>query len=204
MNLFHPASKLLPALAAAVALSALGATAAYAHVPSAAGAGWAEGLAHPFSGLDHVLAMVAVGLWAAQMERRLAWLLPLAFPAVMAGGAVLAALGFAVPGVEAGIAGSVMVLGLLVALAARPSVAVAATVVGFFALFHGHAHGTELPMTADPWLYGAGFVLATALLHGIGLVFGSAARRPVGRPLVRLAGAAVSAAGVVLFAGLWL
>ena len=201
MKIFHPASKLLPALAAAVVLSAFGATAAHAHMSGATGAGWAEGLAHPFSGLDHVLAMVAVGLWAAQMKYPAAWLLPLAFPAVMAAGAVLAALGFAVPGVEAGIAGSVMLLGLLVALTARPSLAVAATVVGFFALFHGHAHGSELPMTADPWLYGAGFVIATVILNGIGLVFGSAARRPVGRPLVRLAGAAVSTAGLAIIAG---
>ena len=200
MKIFQPASKLLPALAAAVVLSVLGATTAHAHVSGATGAAWAEGLAHPFSGLDHVLAMVAVGLWAAQLGRPAAWLLPLAFPVVMAGGAILAALGLAVPGVEAGIAGSVMVLGLLVVLAARPSLAVAAAVVGFFALFHGHAHGTELPMTADPWLYGAGFVIATALLHGTGLVFGSAAGRPVGR----LAGAAVSTAGLVLFAGLWM
>ena len=200
MKIFQPARKILAALAAAVAVSALGAAAAHAHVPGAAGAGWAEGLAHPFTGLDHVLAMVAVGLWAAQMGRRAAWLLPLAFPVVMAAGAVLAAFGLTVPGVEAAIAGSVMVLGLLVALATRPSAAVAAAVVGFFALFHGHAHGTELPMTADPWLYGAGFVVATALLHGIGLVFGSVARRP----LVRVAGAAVSSAGLVLLAGVWM
>ena len=200
MIIFQPVTKIVPALAAAVALSALGAASAHAHVPGAAGAGWAAGLAHPFSGLDLVLAMVAVGLWAAQMGRRAAWLLPLAFPVVMAAGAILAAFGLSVPGVEAAIAGSVMVLGLLVALAARPSVAVAAVVIGFFALIHGHAHGTGLAMTAAPWLYGAGFVLVTALLHGIGLVFGAAADRPQ----VRYAGAAVSAAGLVLVAGLWM
>lgn len=200
MKIFLPANKMLHAFAAAVALSALGAATAHAHLPGDSVAGWAEGLAHPFTGLDHVLAMVAVGLWAAQMGRRAAWLLPLAFPTVMIAGTILAALGVAVPGVEAGIAGSVMVLGLLVALAARPSVAVAAVVVGFFAFFYGQVHGTELVMAADPWIYGTGFVLATALLHGTGLVFGSAA----GRPLDRYAGAAVSAAGLVFFASLWM
>jgi urease accessory protein len=200
MKIFQLTRKILPALAAAVVLGTLGAATAHAHVLSATAASWLGSLAHPFTGLDHVLAMVAVGLWAARLERRAAWLLPLAFPLLMAGGAVLAASGLTVPGVAAATASSVMVLGLLVAVAARPSVAVAAAVVGFFALFHGHAHGTELAMTAAPWLHGAGLLIATALLHGIGLALGSAA----GPPMVRVAGAAVSSAGFVILAGAWI
>lgn len=188
----------LLAAALAAALVAL-AGAAEAHVFGAAGAGWAQGLAHPFSGLDHLLAMVAVGAWAAQMGGRAVWLLPLAFPVAMAAGAALALMGVAVPGIEAGVAASVVVLGVLVALAARPAPAVGAAVVALFALLHGHAHGSELPEAANAVAYALGFVTATLVLHGVGFALGG-----IPRALVRAAGAASAVAGLVLVAGAFL
>jgi urease accessory protein len=175
---------------------------AAAHVLAELGGGWGAGFAHPFSGLDHLLAMVAVGVWAAQIGRPALWLLPVAFPAAMALGGALGATGFDVPFVEAGIAGSVAVLGLLIAMAVRPPVHIAAALIVVFALCHGHAHGTELPETASPLLYGIGFVLATAILHAIGLGFGVLARYPFGLKAVRVGGGAIAVAGVALVAAL--
>jgi urease accessory protein len=192
------------ALAAALGALALlaGVAPADAHILNAAGAGWSQGFAHPFSGLDHILAMVAVGIWAAQNGRPALWLLPVAFPLAMMAGGLLALAGVPVPGVETGIAASVAVLGLMIALAARPSLPVAVALVGLFALFHGHAHGTELPAAASPALYGLGFVLATALLHLIGLAIGYVIRQPLGAWAVRVGGAAIALAGVGLVIGL--
>lgn len=183
----------------AIAAAALAATSpASAHVLGVSGAGWSQGFLHPLSGIDHILAMVAVGVWAAQLGRRAVWALPLAFPLVMALGGVLGAEGVPAPWVETGIAGSVAVLGLLIALAARPPLAVAVAVVGLFALFHGHAHGAELPEAASPWLYGLGFVVATVLLHGVGIGIGRLLSRPLGARALRLAGAGVAGVGVAL------
>jgi urease accessory protein len=171
---------------------------AMAHTTNASGAGFAEGLSHPFSGLDHILAMVTVGLWASQLGRPAYWVLPLTFPVVMAVGAVLGMSGIPLPWVEVGIAASVIVLGLMVALALKPSLAVGIALIGLFAFMHGHSHGTELPQAISPVAYGAGFLIATVLLHAAGLVIGGKSRLPLARYGLRTAGAAIAVTGVVL------
>lgn len=154
----------------AAALLAPGA--AFAHTGAGAAHGFLHGVAHPFGGLDHMLAMVAVGLIAAQLGGRALWLIPVSFLALMAAGGAIGMAEVRVPYVEAAIALSVIVLGLLVAFRAALPAFVAAAVVGGFALFHGHAHGAELPEGESGLLYAAGFVLATAALHGLGLAAG--------------------------------
>ncbi|MGA7487056.1 MAG: HupE/UreJ family protein, partial [Xanthobacteraceae bacterium] len=149
-------------LAAAGALLLAGCP-AFAHSGSGSG-GFVGGFLHPVFGPDHVLAMVAVGLWGAFLGSPAIWLLPVVFPLVMAGGGVMGILGVPLPGVEAGIAISAIVLGSMVALAARPPLWVAAVLVGAFAIFHGHAHGGELPPGADAVAFSVGFVAATGLL----------------------------------------
>ena len=171
---------------------------ALAHSGSVSG-GFAGGLAHPVFGPDHVVAMVAVGLWGAFLGRPAIYLLPVVFPLVMALGGVLGILGVPLPGVEIGIAVSAAVLGMMVALAARPPVWVAGAIVGTFAIFHGHAHGAELPPGADALAYSAGFVIATGLLHLSGIAVGLLARWPAGRIAVRTAGGAIAIAGVMFF-----
>ncbi|MFN4276177.1 MAG: HupE/UreJ family protein [Ferrovibrio sp.] len=163
--------------------------------------GFAGGFAHPFGGLDHLLAMVAVGLWAIQHGGRALWLLPLSFVLPMAGGFALALAGVMLPGVEAGIALSVLVLGLAVAFAARPPLAAAMAVTAVFALLHGHAHGTEMGDASQAALYAGGMVLATALLHTGGLVAARLAQRFALPALTRAAGAAVALAGIVILVG---
>jgi urease accessory protein len=200
MSLAHRL-RLPAALAAAAFISVFGIP-AEAHLLDANHAGAVQGFAHPFSGLDHILAMVAVGLWAAQIGRRALWLLPLAFPLAMAAGGLLGMGGVAVPGIETGIGASVAVLGLLIALAARPALPIAIALVALFAVFHGHAHGTELPVAASPALYGLGFVAATTVLHLIGLGIGQILQLPRGQLLVRAGGAGIAAAGVILLAGI--
>jgi urease accessory protein len=166
-----------------------------AHTGDMAG-GFVGGLAHPLFGADHVAAMVAVGLWGAFLGAPAIYLLPIVFPLVMALGGVLGIAGIPLPGVEIGIALSAVVLGLAVVLAARPPLAIAALLVGLFAIFHGYAHGAELPPGADALAYSAGFVTATGLLHLTGIGFGSLARWPAGRFAVRAAGGAIALAGV--------
>ncbi|MBZ0249452.1 MAG: HupE/UreJ family protein, partial [Burkholderiales bacterium] len=146
------------ALAAALLLVALP---AWAHEGGGQAAGFLSGMLHPVSGLDHVLAMVAVGLWGAQLGAPAIWLLPVAFPLVMAFGGFLGLMGVPVPGVEIGIALSAVLLGVMVATQSRPPLGVAIALVGFFAVFHGHAHGTELPVGASGLLYSVGFVIVT-------------------------------------------
>jgi len=175
---------------------------AQAHIIGAGGAGWAPGFSHPFSGLDHILAMVAVGVWAAQTGRPALWVLPVVFPLAMAIGGLLGVAGVPVPGIEAGITASVLALGLLIALQAKPPLALLIALVALFALFHGHAHGTELPQAASPVLYGLGFVVATAILHVFGLSVGFAMRRPKGLLAIRVGGGAIAATGIALFIGL--
>ena len=187
-----------PGAAVAAALL-LAAPQAAAHLFTEAGAGWNAGFSHPFSGLDHVLAMLAVGLWAAQIGRPALWLLPLAFPLTMALGGLLGTYGMPLPWVESGIAASVLVLGVMIALALKPPLWACTGLVMLFAVFHGHAHGTELPETASPALYGLGFVIATAILHAIGLGIGRLKRWAVLQQLVRQGGWAIAATGVVLF-----
>jgi len=171
-------------------------TSALAHTGQGMG-GFAGGLAHPLFGPDHVAAMVAVGLWGAFLGPPAIYLLPVVFPLVMAFGGALGILGVPLPHVEIGIAVSAVVLGAMVALAARPHLAVAAVLVGAFAVFHGYAHGAELPAGADPVAYSVGFVVATGALHLAGIAFGMLARWPAGRLAVRATGGAIACAGLV-------
>jgi urease accessory protein len=175
--------------------------AALAHSGHAVTGGFLAGLAHPILGWDHVAAMVAVGLWGASLGRPALWVLPLVFPLAMAAGGVLGVLGVPLPGVEAGIAASALILGLMVALTARPPLRVAALLVGAFAVFHGHAHGTELPEGAGAAVYALGFVLATALLHLAGIALGLLLATPLGRTAVRGAGGGVGLAGLGFLSG---
>jgi urease accessory protein len=168
---------------------------ASAHVEAGRAEGFLAGLHHPVSGLDHVLAMVSVGLWGAQLGAPAMWLLPVTFPLVMALGGTLGLLGMPLPGVEIGIALSAFVLGLAVSTAWRPPLWAAAVIVALFAIFHGHAHGTELPAGASGLLYSMGFVAATGLLHATGIGIGLIHRWRWGRGALRAAGAAVAAAG---------
>jgi urease accessory protein len=159
------------------------------------------GFFHPITGWDHVVAMVAVGLWGAFLGRPAIWILPVIFPLVMACGGALGVLGVPLPQVETGIAVSAIVLGLVVALAVRPPLWIAAVIVGIFAIFHGHAHGTELPGAANPFAYALGFVVATGLLHITGILFGLLTRWPVGQTMVRAGGAVIALAGLAFLTG---
>jgi urease accessory protein len=170
---------------------------ALAHSGEGVVGGFLGGLGHPLFGPDHIVAMVAVGLWGAFLGPPAIWLLPVVFPLVMAFGGVLGILGVPIPAVEVGIATSAVVLGLMVALAVRPPLIVAAILVGAFAIFHGHAHGAELPPGADAIAYSLGFVVATGFLHLCGIAFGLLVRWPSGRVAVRLAGSAIALAGLV-------
>jgi len=169
---------------------------ALAHTRGGEASGFLAGLSHPVSGLDHVLAMIAVGLWGAQLGPPAVWLLPVTFPMVMAFGGTLGLLGVKIPGIEIGIALSAIGLGAAVLFEARPKLAIAAVLVGFFAIFHGHAHGTELPAGGNGVLYSIGFVIATGLLHLTGIGIGLIHRWPAGRMALRWAGAAVALAGL--------
>jgi urease accessory protein len=171
---------------------------AFAHTGLEHAFSFASGFAHPWTGLDHMLAMVAVGLWAGLNGGRALWVWPAAFVGVMLAGGALGVAGVPVPLVEPGILASVIVLGLLVLAAARLPVALGAALVALFALLHGHAHGAELPSGAAALTYAAGFALATALLHAIGLGIAYLGRSNGGKLVVRGAGAAVAAAGVAL------
>ena len=193
--------RLPAAIAVGVLLTVLGLP-AEAHLLNVSGAGWPQGFGHPFSGLDHILAMVAVGVWAAQTGRPALWVLPAVFPLAMAVGGMMGVAGMPVPGIEAGIAASVLILGLLIAFQAKPPLAASVVLVALFAVFHGHAHGTELPQAASPVLYGLGFVVATAILHLIGLGIGYVMLLPKGMLAIRIGGGAIAAAGVMLFIGL--
>jgi urease accessory protein len=168
----------------------------WAHAKSGRADGLLAGLQHPVSGLDHVLAMVAVGLWGAQLGAPAIWLLPLTFPLVMAFGGMLGLMGMPLPGAEVGIALSALLLGLAIFTAWRPALWAAAGVVGFFAIFHGHAHGTELPAGANGLTYSLGFVAATGALHACGIGIGVIQRWSPGQVALRAAGAGVAAAGV--------
>src|SRR5262245_30179905 len=175
----------------------LGAAPAMAHVQTGEAGGFLTGVRHPVSGLDHVLAMIAVGLWGAQLGAPALWLLPVTFPMLMALGGVAGLLGLPLPGIEVGIAASAILLGLAVTSALRPPLAVAVVLVAGFAIFHGHAHGTELPPGENALLYSMGFVVATGCLHGVGIAIGLVQRWPWGRTLLRAAGAVIALAGVV-------
>ena len=160
--------------------------------------GFANGLAHPLSGLDHLCAMMAVGLWAAQRGGRALWLVPSVFVSVMILGAVLGMTAVSVPFVEAGIVASVLVLGVLVVSGVRLPLTLSALLVGVFAIFHGYAHGAEMPGSASGLAYGLGFVAASASLNLLGIGLGLLAQKAGSARLVRYAGGAIAACGVSL------
>jgi urease accessory protein len=191
------------AFAAVAALGALAPTAAMAHTGVGDAGGFAHGFWHPITGLDHVLAMVLVGMLAWQLGGRAFWLVPATFVLVMAIGGGLGVAGIAVPMVELGIALSVVVLGAVVALGIRAPVAVAMAIAGLFAIFHGHAHGAEMPGDASGLAYGVGFMIATALLHlgglGLGCLIGAAGDRY--GLVVRSAGGLAAIAGLAILTG---
>jgi urease accessory protein len=190
------------ALAASGMLTALAVAPAFAH-PGAhhAFTGFGAGFVHPLTGWDHLLAMLAIGLWAAQQRRPLLWLLPALFPMTMAAGALAGLAGVHLPMLETGIAASVAVLGLLIAFAVRVPAWGGASLVALFGAFHGYAHGMELPDGASFALYGAGFVLATALLHLAGLASGLFARSAMAEKLLRIAGVGIALTGAYLLTG---
>jgi urease accessory protein len=177
---------------------------ALAHTQGGAGGGVFTGFLHPLKGPDHMLAMLAVGMWGAQLGSPCIWALPIAFPMLMAMGGALGIMGLQITAVEPAIVVSVIVLGSLIALAARPPVLVATAVVGAFAIFHGYAHGAELPEGADALTYSLGFVVATGLLHLTGILIGFVTELPRGEKLLRAAGALIGAAGLYLFATLFI
>jgi urease accessory protein len=183
------------AIALAAAISILLPDAASAHPLTGAAAGFISGFSHPLSGWDHMLAMVAVGMWGAQLGQPAIWQLPVAFPMMMAVGGFLALIGVPLPLVEMGIAASAIVLGLAVATEWKPPLAVALAIVAAFAIFHGHAHGAELTPGTNALLYSAGFVMATGSLHGVGITIGLLHQWPIGRQALRGAGALVLIAG---------
>jgi len=188
---------------ALVAALSLVPTAALAHTGIGDAHGFVHGLAHPLGGLDHVLAMVTVGIFAWQLGGRALWLVPATFVLVMAAAGALGLYGIAVPFVEFGIAASVIVLGAVVALGVKAPLAAAMGVVGLFAVFHGHAHGTEMPVDAAGASYAAGFMLATALLHLGGIALGVVIGRVGdirGRLVYRVAGVLVTLAGLAILA----
>jgi len=160
-----------------------------------AAAGLLSGLLHPISGLDHVLAMLAVGIWGAQMGPPAIWVLPVTFPMIMALGGMLSLVGVPVPGVEIGIGLSALLLGLMVAFEQRPDLRAAAVLVGFFAIFHGYAHGAELPEGQSGVLYSIGFVVSTGTLHASGIGVGLIHRWDRGKRALRIAGAGIAAGG---------
>jgi urease accessory protein len=170
---------------------------AWAHAESGEAGGFLSGMSHPVSGLDHVVAMIAVGLWGAQLGMPAIWTLPVAFPMLMAAGGMLGLIGLPLPGVEIGIALSAVVLGALVLGRVRLPLAAAVVICGFFAVFHGHAHGTELPAGQNALLYSLGFVIATGLLHAVGITIGLIQRWERGGQVLRGSG------GLVLVAGLF-
>lgn len=174
---------------------------ALAHTGEGVVGGFFSGFMHPLLGWDHVVAMVAVGLWGAFLGAPALWVLPIVFPMVMALGGALGVMGVPLPAVETGIALSALVLGAMVALAVRAPLVVAALIVGVFGIFHGHAHGTELPAAANPLAYSLGFVIATGALHLAGIGFGAAVRWPAGRIAVRAGGALIAGVGVAFLAG---
>jgi urease accessory protein len=160
--------------------------------------GFENGLLHPLTGLDHICAMVAVGLWAAQRGGRALWLVPATFVSIMIVGGMLGMGGIHIPYVEQGIAASVLVLGIFIAAAVRLPLAASMVIVGLFALFHGYAHGAEMPESASGFAYGIGFIVATASLHLSGIALGITTQRFASAQVVRCLGGGIAACGVYL------
>lgn len=176
-----------------------GASPAYAHLVGASGAGFSQGIGHPFTGPDHMLAMIAVGFWASQQGGRALVVLPLLFPLMMGAGAFVGGeAGIPLAAIEVGVGASVLVLGVLVAMNITVPLPVSALLVALFALLHGHSHGTELPAAASPLGYAIGFMTSTLALHAIGMIAGLFARVPSYPTLSRFAGSSVAAAGIMI------
>lgn len=171
---------------------------ALAHTGAGQSAGFSAGFIHPAGGTDHLLAMLAVGLWAAQMGGRAAWAVPGAFVGMMLAGGVLGMSGVHVPYLEAGIMVSVLVLGVLIAGAFKLPLAISGMLAGIFAVFHGHAHGAEMPIAVGAVAYGAGFALTTALLHAAGILAGTGLRKLNIEKITRFAGGAIALGGIYL------
>lgn len=190
-------SRSMLSLVAALLLLSISADPAFAHTGGAAGGGLAQGFLHPLGGWDHLLAMLAVGVWAAQLGGRAVWAAPAAFVGGLVLGAILGMGGIELVAVETGILASLVIVGLLIALAIRLPLAGGLALVALFGLVHGHAHGSELPETASPVYYALGFVSASILLHLLGVALGTAARRYALPLLPRLGGGAVAAAGLL-------
>lgn len=171
---------------------------AMAHTGDSSG-GMLSGFTHPINGFDHVLAMVAVGLWGAQLGNPAIWLWPVTFPLVMAIGGFCGLIGLAIPGIEIGIAASAIVMGAMIALEAKPKLIAAMIMVGLFAIFHGHAHGTELPEGENGILYSIGFVIGTGLLHAAGIILGLVHRWNWGQSAIRLSGLLIAIGGCYFF-----
>lgn len=173
---------------------------ALAHEQAGVAGGLASGLLHPVTGVDHLIAMVAVGIWGAQLGAPAIWILPITFPLVMAVGGVLGVLHVPLPMPEVMIAVSAVILGVAVAARLRLPFAAAALVVAVFAIFHGHAHGAELPRAANALAYGVGFVTATGLLHLCGIMIGTLTRWPAGERIIQGLGAGIAVVGCYFLA----
>jgi len=169
---------------------------AAAHIIQGAQGGFGSGFEHPLTGPDHFLAMFAVGLWGAQMGGRSVWTLPVTFPMIMVAGGVAGMIGIRLPGIEIGIALSILALGLAISLAWRPAEWIALVLIAYFALCHGYAHGAELPLSADPADYAIGFVLATGMIHLFGIGVGLALHKPMHGKLARALGALIGLGGI--------
>jgi urease accessory protein len=193
MKIFMPNRYWITVLAAILFAPAL----AQAHVASGQN-GFSHGFCHPLNGLDHLLAMLAVGLWAAQIGGRSVWFVPGTFVSVMVFGGYLGMKGIELPWVEPGILASVLVLGLCIATTVRLPQFYSVLLVGFFALYHGHTHGSEMPSTVSSLEFAVGFSLATTLLHGAGIVFGLGIQRMLSTPAIRFAGGMITCAGIYL------
>lgn len=183
-------------VALAVALLLFSPRTAVAHITQEMTGGFGQGFAHPLTGPDHFLAMFAVGIWGAQMGGRAIWTLPVTFPLIMAAGGLVGMAGLPLPHVELGIALSILALGTAIALRWHPIEAVALTLIGVFAVCHGYAHGVELPTAADPADFAAGFVIATGLIHLLGIGVGLTLGKPFGGRLAQTLGAVIAAGGV--------
>lgn len=178
------------------------AVSAHAHSDQGAAGGFISGFMHPLSGIDHLLAMVAVGIWGATLGKPLVWALPVAFPMLMVVGGILGIAHVPLPYIETGIAASVVVLGLAIAAAWRAPVAVALAIVAAFGVFHGYAHGAELPATAAPAAYTAGFVICTGLLHLGGIALGLIKALPRGTEVLRASGGLIALVGIWILVGM--
>ncbi len=182
---------------AALAFLLMAPSLAFAHIGQGdISGGFLAGLEHPVFGLDHVVAMVAVGIWGAQLRAPAIWVLPVTFPLVMSFGGILGGLGVPIPGIEIGIAVSAVVLGAMIAFAARPPLWVAGVIVGVFAIFHGYAHGAELPESANAISFAMGFVIATGSLHALGILIGVINKWKAGEKCLRAGGVLISLCGV--------